>query len=68
MKRKLSELLSDLKILGERWQEVYETMDEGDEKEEILTDIGLAMDCIDISLMYGDFENDTGEPYDYYAD
>lgn len=69
MKRKLSELLNDLEVLSERWQEVYETMDEDDEiREEILTDIELAMDCIDVSLMCGDFENDTGKPYDYYAD
>jgi hypothetical protein len=68
MKRKLSELLNDLELLNKKWQEVYETMDDGDEKEELLTIIGLGIDCIGASLMYGDYENDTGKPYDYYAD
>lgn len=66
--RKLSELINDLKVLGDRWLEVYETMDEGDEKDEILTDIELAMDCIDSCLMYGDYINDTGKDFDYYND
>lgn len=66
--RKLSELIIDLKVLGDRWLEVYETMDEGDEKDEILTDIELAMDCIDSCLMYGDYINDTGKDFDYYND
>ena len=66
--RKLSELINDLKVLGDRWLEVYETMDEGDEKDEILTDIELAMDCIDTCLMYGDYINDTGKDFDYYND
>ena len=43
-------------------------MDEGDEKDEILTDIELAMDCIDSCLMYGDYINDTGKDFDYYND
>lgn len=66
--RKLSELINDLKVLGDQWLEVYETMDEGDEKDEILTDIELAMDCIDSCLMYGDYINDTGKDFDYYND
>ena len=66
--RKLSELLSDLAILEERYMEIDSKMEEGEEKDDILTDLGLAMDCIGACLMYGDYENDTGKPYNYFED
>jgi DNA-directed RNA polymerase subunit N (RpoN/RPB10) len=66
--RKLSELLSDLAILEERYMEIDSTMEEGEEKDDILTDLGLAMDCIGTCLMYGDYINDTGKPYNYFED
>jgi DNA-directed RNA polymerase subunit N (RpoN/RPB10) len=66
--RKLSELLSDLAILEERYMEIDSKMEEGEEKEDILTDLGLAMDCIGACLMYGDYINDTGKPYNYFED
>ena len=66
--RKLSELLSDLAILEERYMEIDSTMEEGEEKDDILTDLGLAMDCIGACLMYGDYINDTGKPYNYFED
>ena len=66
--RKLSELLSDLAILEERYMEIDSKMEEGEEKDDILTDLGLAMDCIGSCLMYGDYINDTGKPYNYFED
>jgi DNA-directed RNA polymerase subunit N (RpoN/RPB10) len=66
--RKLSELLSDLAILEERYMEIDSKMEEGEEKDDILTDLGLAMDCIGACLMYGDYINDTGKPYNYFED
>lgn len=66
--RKLSELLSDLAILEERYMEIESKMEEGEEKDDILTDLGLAMDCIGACLMYGDYINDTGKPYNYFED
>ena len=68
MERKLSELLSDLAILEERYMEISSQMEEGEDKDEILTDLGLAMDCIGACLMYGDYINDTGKPYNYFED
>ena len=68
MERKLSELLSDLAILEERYMEINSQMEEGEDKDEILTDLGLAMDCIGACLMYGDYINDTGKPYNYFED
>lgn len=66
--RKLSELLSDLAILEERYMEIDSKMEEGEDKDDILTDLGLAMDCIGACLMYGDYINDTGKPYNYFED
>jgi DNA-directed RNA polymerase subunit N (RpoN/RPB10) len=66
--RKLSELLSDLAIFEERYMEIDSKMEEGEEKDDILTDLGLAMDCIGACLMYGDYINDTGKPYNYFED
>ena len=68
MERKLSELLHDLEILNEEYMRVSNEMEDSDKKDEILMDLGLAMDYIDICLMYGDYVNDTGKDYDYYAD
>jgi DNA-directed RNA polymerase subunit N (RpoN/RPB10) len=48
--------------------EIDSKMEEGEEKEDILTDLGLAMDCIGACLMYGDYINDTGKPYNYFED
>lgn len=66
--RKLSELLSDLAILEERYMEIDSKMEDGEDKDDILTDLGLAMDCIGACLMYGDYINDTGKPYNYFED
>ena len=68
MERKLSELLSDLAILEEKYMEINMEMEEGDDKDDILMDLGLAMDYIGACLMYGDYENDTGKPYNYFED
>ena len=68
MERKLSELLSDLAILEEKYMEINMEMEEGEYKDDILMDLGLAMDCIGACLMYGDYENDTGKPYNYFED
>ena len=68
MERKLSELLSDLAILEEKYMEINMEMEDGDDKDDILMDLGLAMDCIAACLMYGDYENDTGKPYNYFED
>jgi hypothetical protein len=43
-------------------------MEDGEDKDAILTDLSLAMDCIGACLMYGDYENDTGKPYNYFED
>lgn len=68
MERKLSELLSDLAILEEKYMEINMEMEDGEDKDDILTDLSLAMDCIGARLMYGDYENDTGKPYNYFED
>ena len=68
MERKLSELLSDLAILEEKYMEINMGMEEGEEKDDILMDLSLAMDYIGTCLMYGDYENDTGKPYNYFED
>ena len=68
MERKLSELLSDLAILEERYMEIDMEMEEGEYKDDILMDLSLAMDYIGTCLMYGDYENDTGKPYNYFED
>ena len=68
MERKLSELLSDLAILEEKYMEINMEMEEGEDKDAILTDLSLAMDYIGACLMYGDYENDTGKPYNYFED
>ena len=68
MERKLSELLSDLAILEEKYMEINMKMEDGDDKDDILMDLGLAMDCIGACLMYGDYVNDTGKPYNYFED
>lgn len=66
--RKLSELLSDLELLEKRYQEFLEELEDGEDKDMILTDLELAMDCIGACLMYGDYINDTGKPYNYFED
>jgi len=43
-------------------------MEEGEDKDDILMDLSLSMDCIGAYLMYGDYENDTGKPYNYFED
>lgn len=68
MERKLSELLSDLAILEEKYMEINMGMEEGEYKDDILMDLSLAMDYIGTCLMYGDYENDTGKPYNYFED
>ena len=68
MERKLSELLSDLAILEKRYMEINMEMEEGEYKDDILMDLSLAMDYIGTCLMYGDYENDTGKPYNYFED
>ena len=68
MERKLSELLSDLAMLEERYMEINMEMEEGEDKNDILMDLSLAMDYIGTCLMYGDYENDTGKPYNYFEE
>lgn len=65
--RKLSELLAELERMETEWNEYCddEEMDEL-EKDILLTDLSAGMDCIGAMLMYGDYINDTGEPFDYY--
>ena len=65
--RKLSELLEELARMEAEWNEYYydEELDEL-EKDMLLTDLSGGMDCIAAMLMYGDYINDTGEPFDYY--
>jgi hypothetical protein len=48
--------------------EINMEMEDGDDKDNILMDLGLAMDCIGACLMYGDYINDTGKPYNYFED
>ena len=36
-------------------------------EEDILMDLGLALDCLDTCLMYGDYINDTNEDFDYWS-
>ena len=43
-------------------------MEEREDKDDILMDLSLAMDCIGTCLMYGDYENDTEKPYNYFED
>ena len=63
--RKLSELLNDLEVLDKQ-RVIVETWEDSDIKEVTLTDINLAMDCLDCCLMCGDYINDTGKEFDYY--
>lgn len=65
--RKLSELLEELARMEAEWDE-YSNDEELDEleKDMVLTDLSASMDCIGAMLMYGDYINDTGEPFDYY--
>jgi hypothetical protein len=66
--RKLSEILNDIKLLEEEWIEVNETHEDDEEKDIILTDLDLAIDCLAMSLICGDFINDLGRPYNYFEE
>ncbi len=63
--RKLSEILNDLKVLALEYKRVL-SLEETEERENKLTDIELAVECLDTLLMYGDYENDTNEEFDYW--
>lgn len=64
--RKLSEILNDIELLEKEWTEVNETHENGEEKDAILEDLDLAIDCLVTNLICGDFINDLGRPYNYF--
>lgn len=63
--KNLSELLKERKRLINEW-ELVNMWDESDVKDTALTNIDVALDCLEVCLMYGDYINDTGEDFDYY--
>ena len=66
--RKLSEILNDIKLLEEEWIKVNETHEDDEEKDIILTDLDLAIDCLTTKLICGDFIKDIGRPYNYFEE
>ena len=64
--RKLSEILSDMEALSLEYERIS-NLEETEETEEILIDLGLAMDCLDTCLMCGDYINDTDKEFDYWS-
>ena len=66
--RKLSELLNEKAEVWKEYETISNEMEDGEEKDMILTHLGLVLDCIECNLMYGDFINDTGKEYNYYED
>ena len=68
MERKLSEILKELAELEEEYERINNEMEESEEKDDALSYLSLAMDCLGCCLMYGDYINDTGLEYDYYND
>ncbi len=63
--RKLSEILKELEYLQEQYILIDTIIEDEDEKDEQLTMLALAMDCLESCLMYGDYENDTGKEFNY---
>ena len=66
--KNLSEILNELENLIKEYNYILETMEEGSDKDATLEYLDVAIDCLDISLMYGDFINDTGKDYNYYEE
>lgn len=64
--RKLSEILSDIEALSLEYERIS-NLEETENTEDILMDLGLAIDCLDACLMYGDYINDTNEDFDYWS-
>mgnify|MGYP003442018277 CR=1 FL=1 len=64
----LESIRKDIMEVLSKYMEIDMEMEEGEDKDAILMDLGLAMDCIGACLMYGDYENDTGKPYNYFED
>ena len=64
----LSNILREINDLERQWVYVNNNYDDDEEKDIMLTDIDLAIDCLATSLMYGDYVNNTGKPYNYYLD
>ncbi len=57
-------LLSELLKRREELMALYNNSCDDEEYEMI----GLALDCIECSLMYGDYTNDTGKEYNYWEE
>lgn len=64
----LSEILNRLEELIKEYQRIDKEMNEGEEKDNALEMISLAMDCLDTKLMYGDYINDIGRDYNYWEE
>lgn len=64
----LSEILNRLEELIKEYQRIDKEMNAGEEKDNILEMISLAMDCLDTKLMYGDYINDIGRDYNYWEE
>ena len=64
--RKLSEILSDIEALSLEYERIS-NLEETEDTEDILMDLGLAIDCLDACLMYGDYINDTNKDFDYWS-
>jgi hypothetical protein len=66
--RNLSEILNDMEMLEMMKNDIYsDEYIDPNEKDMILTDIDLSLDCLACCLMYGDYINDTGEEFDYWS-
>lgn len=65
-KIKLSYILRRMDELEVEYDNIYLNMEESEEKDILLENISLNMDCLDVCLMYGDYINDTGKEYDYW--
>ena len=59
------ELLSELLAKRERYIEMWQQVVDDSDEQEI---IGLALDCIECKLMYGDYVNDIGKEYNYWEE
>lgn len=64
----LSEILNRLEELIKEYQRIDKEMNAGEEKDNTLEMISLAMDCLDTKLMYGDYINDIGRDYNYWEE
>ena len=64
--KNLSEILRELDETYNEFKRLSSEMEEGEEKDEILTHLGVVIDCLDCDLLYGNYINDTGKEFDYY--